>query len=223
MAFIPKDDDNTSIDEINTITNPNTKTLIDRYVFASNFCKDKKVLDCACGHGYGTKILEALGAKEVYGVDIDNNAIDKANKRYHTKQFEFSDVTTDWTSPSNFDYVGKFDVVVSIETFEHIPRDKVTTMLTNFKNVCSKGGKIIITTPHRFSEKFEYNGGTHLYEYNITEFLEELQNVFKSRSIELWYAVEFTHPFSQELNTVFTTETSHSDYAPVMVAVITND
>lgn len=222
MAGDVKTDDNTPVEDINTITNPNTKTLIDRYVFASNFCKGKRVLDCACGHGYGMYIMKGLGAKKVTGFDIDEDAIVEIQNRNELNDAYLVDATSDWSQGPGV-CKDKYDVIVSIETFEHISRDKVKTMLTNFKNVCSKGGKIIITTPHRYEPVFEYKGGTHLYEYNVTEFIEELEKVFKSKSIELWYAVEFTHPFSQELNTVFSKEAAHSDYAPVMLAVITND
>ena len=41
------------------------KLHIDRYEFASKFVKDKKVLDIACGTGYGSSLLKKSGAKEV--------------------------------------------------------------------------------------------------------------------------------------------------------------
>ncbi len=56
MAGGKKDSDNIPVKDIHTINKPNTKTLIDRYVFAANFCKGKTVLDAACFPD-GTKIL----------------------------------------------------------------------------------------------------------------------------------------------------------------------
>jgi len=221
VAITIKTDQNTPVNDINTLTNPNTKTLIDRYVFASNFCKGKTVLDCACGWGYGTMILEALGAASVKGFDIDTVAVDYANNyRPHeeNKKFAVRDATVKWFKKDNSEY----DVIVSIETFEHVPRDTVPQMLDNFKRVCSSGGNIIITTPQRRTPTFNYiEGSTHLYEYTVNEFYEELSNVFSK--IELWYAVEFRHPASDELNTVFTQDHAYAPHAAVMIAVITND
>ena len=219
MAFEFKSDQNTPVNDINTITNPNTKTLIDRYVFASNFCKDKKVLDCATGWSYGAQIIKALGAKYVVGFDIDEEAIYQAQQKNINAYV--IDATIDWNTQPTVAR-DKYDVVVSIETFEHVPRETVTQMLFNFKNACSKNGTIIITTPQRFTPEFKYiPGSTHLYEYTLNEFYEELSKVFTN--IKFYYAVEFRHPASNELNTVFTDNPEWSRAAPVMVAVITND
>lgn len=216
MAGCRKDSDNIDINTLNTITEPNTKTLVDRYVFASNFCKGKTVLDCACGHGYGGVILRALGAKEVVGFDIDKNALDGAEERYDGfVTFDYGDVTEEW------DEEVKFDCIVSIETFEHIKREDVPKMLQNFKNACEPGGTIIITTPQRHTPEWVYPGGTHFYEYNVNEFLDELSAFFNN--IELYYALEFRHPASPELNTVFTKNQDYAKQAAVMVVVIKND
>jgi len=49
---------------------------IERYKFALNYVKDKRVLDIACGTGYGSAmLLLECKAKEVFGVDIDKNTI----------------------------------------------------------------------------------------------------------------------------------------------------
>ena len=221
MAHSLKIDQNTPIHEIDTINNPNTKTLIDRYVFASNWCKGKHVLDAASGHCYGGLILNALGANSVVCGDIDNEALDNAHTRYRSPQMQFLH-NLDLGKPFPDYFTDNFDVIVSIETFEHVPKESVNQMLNNFKLACKYKGTIIISTPQRFIPEFKYvEGSTHLYEYNINEFYQELSRVFNN--IELWYAVEFRHPASNELNTVFTKNPEWSDKAAVMVAVITND
>ncbi len=218
-----KDDQNTNTDTINTITEPNTKTMIDRYVFASNFCKRKSVLDCPTGHGYGAMIIKALGATYVHGVDIDKDAIAHNIEEYenHTQGFttlSFSeqDMTKEW---KDINY--KYDCIVSIEGFEHIPREDVPQMLKNFKATCKPGGTIIITTPRRKMPVWDFKGGTHLYEYSVNEYLEELGKVFSN--VELYFAVEFRHPWSPELNTIFTQNPDAAEVCAVMVAVITNE
>src|SRR4051812_28517968 len=52
-----------------------------RYAFARRFVSGRRVLDVACGEGYGTALL-ATGASEVIGVDIDESAIAHANQCY---------------------------------------------------------------------------------------------------------------------------------------------
>ncbi len=41
-----------------------------RYLFAAEFCREKRVLDVACGEGYGCHLLSQVAA-QVVGVDID--------------------------------------------------------------------------------------------------------------------------------------------------------
>lgn len=219
MAFGMKDDQNTPINDINTITNPVTKTMIDRYVWASNFCKDKVVLDCATGHCYGGVILKAMGAFKVHMGDIDNTALDNAKERYGTDGLAYihdCDVTQEWGE------MPSYDVVVSIETFEHVPKETVQTMLKNFKQVCKSGGTIIITTPQRRTPEFIYQeGSTHLYEYSINEFVNEISKVFDE--FDIYGGLEFRHPASNELNTVFTTNPQYINQSNVMIAVIKNN
>lgn len=227
MAFVQKNSDNTPLEEIGTIPNPdaprinaNTKTLIDRYVFASNWCKGKTVLDCASGVGYGAHILRGLGANNIECLDIDEKTIITAREFYTDNNilFKVCDITKK-ISDEEINY-GKFDVVVSMETFEHVKREDVPQMLENFKHLCKQGGKIIISTPKRHTKEFIYQGGTHLCEYSENEFINELMAFFDE--VTLYYALEFRHPASNELNTVFTSNPQYSSNAVVMVAVINN-
>ena len=52
---------------------------LDRYRFAAKRVQGKQVLDCACGTGYGVRLLLEQGlASSVIGVDIDTQAIQYA-------------------------------------------------------------------------------------------------------------------------------------------------
>src|SRR5689334_11915356 len=66
-----------------------------RYAFARRLVQGKRVLDCACGEGYGSALL-ADGAAEVVGVDIDAAAIAHAEERYGARanlRYEKGDAT----------------------------------------------------------------------------------------------------------------------------------
>jgi SAM-dependent methyltransferase len=67
-------------------------------------------LDFACGSGYGTEAISRV-ADYVYGVDPDPLAIEYARKWHSGPRRSFH------TTPR------PADVVVSIETLEHMPRD----------------------------------------------------------------------------------------------------
>ena len=59
-----------------------------RYYFALHFVKDKKVLDLACGEGYGCYTL-SKSAKHVVEVDIDELTIKHASCIYTRDNLEF--------------------------------------------------------------------------------------------------------------------------------------
>jgi SAM-dependent methyltransferase len=53
---------------------------IARYVFASSLDLGGRVLDCACGTGYGTEILGREGDRVVIGADISREVIERARE-----------------------------------------------------------------------------------------------------------------------------------------------
>src|SRR4051794_32573767 len=53
-----------------------------RYAFASELAAGRRVLDVACGSGYGSRILADAGADTVVGVDLDADAVVYARQRY---------------------------------------------------------------------------------------------------------------------------------------------
>lgn len=83
-----------------------------RYLFAAGLLKGEKVLDMACGCGYGSFLLHGAG-NEVTGVDICQEAIDYANKHYQGPNYLCQRAE---------DTKGRFDAVVSFETLEHLER-----------------------------------------------------------------------------------------------------
>ncbi len=100
---------------------------MNRYIFASQFVEGKIVLDAACGEGYGTDIL-AEKAEKAYGIDLNEEVIDSASKKYCNANF--SRMSIDDMSDFADDY---FDVVVSFETIEHVAADTQKKFLTEIK------------------------------------------------------------------------------------------
>ena len=62
------------------VKNKYKANLIRRYSFCNAYIKDKVVLDIPCGMGWGTSILK--GYKKAYGIDINEEAVERARRRY---------------------------------------------------------------------------------------------------------------------------------------------
>jgi len=174
-----KETDNTPLVEIDRLAKPATSTMIDRYIIANHWTKGKKVIDAATGKGYGAGILLSLGAKSVVGIDIDTDGVRDANAIYQSPNIKF-DVCDIFNLKDSFKE-NEFEVCTSIETFEHLPPERIDEYLQSIKYVTSD--TIIITTPRRKMPVWNYQGGTHLYEYDQVEFSDILNRNFEGSEV----------------------------------------
>ncbi|OBR64338.1 hypothetical protein A7K91_12545 [Paenibacillus oryzae] len=144
-----------------------------RYHLASSFAKDKRILDIACGEGYGTHFLSQF-ASEIIGVDVDSQTIKTAQGKYLNPNLEYK---VDDINKLSFDE-GYFDIVVCFETIEHVPDP--FTALNNLKRVLKKDGVLIISTPNKavYSDEKQFNNPHHIYEFYFTDFQESLEKCF---------------------------------------------
>jgi SAM-dependent methyltransferase len=143
-----------------------------RYAIALEYCRDKEVLDIASGEGYGSNLLSKT-AKKVYGVDIDVDAINHANKKYSNSRLEFIHGNTSEIPLKN----SSMDVVVSFETIEH--HDEHNKMMDEIKRVLRKDGLLIISSPEKsiYKERDPMNV-YHIKELTSNEFKELLSRYF---------------------------------------------
>lgn len=151
---------------------------VNRYIFASDFVKNKKVLDAACGTGYGSALL-AENADEVFGVDISEEAIAYAKSNYAASNVNFS-VANIEKLPFENDF---FDVVVSFETIEHVDTQQQEKFLSEVKRVLKDGGILVISTPNRDVYKSRGENHFHVAELSLAEFKNLLEKKFKSVKI----------------------------------------
>ncbi len=148
---------------------------ISRYVFASQFVKDKMILDIACGMGYGSSFIAKFRPKMVIGVDSSKKAIRKGKEFFEIEVLELliGDATTTAFQDNTF------DIVVSFETIEHIKNYE--KFLSEVKRVMKTTGTFIVSTPNReaFSGYNEfYLNRFHLKEFTTSEFYVLLQSHF---------------------------------------------
>lgn len=149
---------------------------LNRYYFVVNQVelKDKKVLDIASGEGYGSNIL-AKYAHNVVGVDISNEAIEHAIRKYKKDNLIY--IQGDATKIPLED--NTIDVVVSFETIEH--HDKHNEMMLEIKRVLKSDGILIISSPDKYyySDLPNYKNQFHVKELYYDEFKTLISSYFK--------------------------------------------
>jgi SAM-dependent methyltransferase len=133
---------------------------VHRYAFASTMCRGARVLDAACGEGYGSAML-AEAADHVVGVDVSDDAIRHAKSRYEGQgavEFQVADCTD---LPFGAD---EFDRIVSFETIEHLSGQ--ADMLAEFRRVLRPEGVLILSSPDRgeYSDRRGFDNPHHVKE-----------------------------------------------------------
>ena len=116
-----------------------------RYQFSSYYLKGR-VLDIACGSGYGSHMLAKLTKKRIdglVGVDSDPETVAYATKRYHHQKVEYR--VGDACDPLLPEKLGRFDTIVSFETLEHVPDEE--QFMKNLYEMLNPGGTLVISTP----------------------------------------------------------------------------
>jgi SAM-dependent methyltransferase len=113
-----------------------------RYRFAAGFVAGGRVLDCACGVGYGTAVLAAAEGRpdQVLGVDVDASAVEYARQRYASDRLSFA--VGDGAALE--DALG-FDTIVSLETIEHVTEP--AALIGNFVRLLKPGGTLVASVP----------------------------------------------------------------------------
>lgn len=146
-----------------------------RYEAAANFVVGKRVLDAACGSGYGSEIL-ATNAKSVVGIDYSSEVIaycKSSSKAPNLDFLQMSVITLDF--PDN-----SFDVVVSFETYEHLTAINQVRFLQEIKRVLTPDGVLIISSPNRgiWNQLIGGNNKYHLNELTVKELEDTLKKYF---------------------------------------------
>jgi 2-polyprenyl-3-methyl-5-hydroxy-6-metoxy-1,4-benzoquinol methylase len=110
------------------------------YETAARYVKGKRVLDIACGSGYGSRMLHLAGASSVLGVDVCANTVQYAREHYQMSGIEF--ICAD---AEQFESRERFDVIVSYETLEHLHHP--LRYLENIHKLLVPGGDFLLSVP----------------------------------------------------------------------------
>lgn len=142
-----------------------------RYAFARELVAGKRVLDAACGEGYGSALL-AGAAAAVTGIDRSDEAVEHAKYRYQAANLDFqcADCLQLPFDPDSF------DCVVSFETLEHLADQD--DLLREFRRVLKPGGFLVLSSPDKavYSDALQNRNEFHvreLYRHELETLLRE--------------------------------------------------
>jgi SAM-dependent methyltransferase len=155
---------------------PNHSALrhVERYRWAVPQASGR-VLDVACGTGYGTAMLARRC--EACGLDADRGALDIAIGRTPGADFRHGELPPiPWPDE-------RFDCVVSFETVEHVEDD--AAFVAEIRRVLKPGGILLLSTPNKelTSPDGPPTNPWHVREYRLDD-LRALLGGF--RDLEVW-------------------------------------
>jgi SAM-dependent methyltransferase len=124
----------------------------------------RRVVDVACGEGYGSEVL-SRGAASVVGVDANPEAHEHARLRYVRDNLSFERALVEtWT--------GRCDALVFLQTIEHL--EEPGAALAHFAELLGPGGVAYVSTPNVLTlapAGAERSGNPwHVHEYRAEEY-----------------------------------------------------
>jgi len=144
-----------------------------RYKFVKGFLKPTdKILDVACGTGYGTRFLSDYCA-EATGIELEKDVVEYANEIYGGENRTYK-------QGNILEVSGKYDIIVCYETIEHISKEEGIKALGCLKECLNPGGILFISTPKKLPEEelSENRIESHVFEYTYEDFNHLLSQFF---------------------------------------------
>lgn len=145
-----------------------------RYALVRSWARGRRVLDAACGEGYGSALLAGV-AESVLGLDVDPAAVAHARSRYAgTSNLSFSQAdATRLALPA-----ASFDLVVSFETLEHV--EAQDGLLDGLSHALSDDGLLVISSPDKatYGDAAGFRNEFHVRELYRDEFEQLLRARF---------------------------------------------
>lgn len=170
-----------------------------RYRWASSFARAGRVIDAACGSGYGARILIENGAHLVDGIDKSIEAIEEARQGADGGLHFFVADATELPLPES-----AYDVYVSFETIEHVDDDRA--LVAEARRVLKSDGLFICSTPNRLvvSPGHDFSARPanpyHVREYVVSELESILRTHFCS--VDLFCQTSFPFVYIGCLNRI---------------------
>jgi ubiquinone/menaquinone biosynthesis C-methylase UbiE len=131
------------------ITSAQLRRMVQRYVWASQYCKDRDILDIACGSGAGIGLfVRAAGNKRVCGGDIDSAILMRPVLHYKDRA-EFCQLDAMALPFRN----ESFDVVILFEAIYYL--SDARTFFKECRRILRPGGFLLLSTANK--DLYDFN------------------------------------------------------------------
>ncbi|WP_176929032.1 class I SAM-dependent methyltransferase [Paraburkholderia lycopersici] len=147
-----------------------------RYHFAAQYVPpNARVVDIACGMGYGSHLLGTQTfAREVLGLDVNEEGLRYAQSMYGDEVVHFARADAGNIAGIATDSV---DVVCSFETLEHLPNPHL--FLAEAHRILKPGGRLVISVPNDWSDETGKDPNPyHFHVYTWQSLITELRGAF---------------------------------------------
>jgi SAM-dependent methyltransferase len=158
------------------------------YEWIAERVRGRRVIDMACGEGYGSAVV-ARTAASVVGVDANPEAHEHARLRYRADNLRYERALVEA-------YAEPADCVVFLQTIEHV--QDAGAVLAHFRSMLDGDGTVIVSTPNVLTlapEGAERSDNPwHVHEYRHREFEElcggrfaavEMYGLFHARKLRV--------------------------------------
>ena len=146
------------------------------YRWVAERCPGVRVVDLACGEGYGSAIL-AERAEWVAGVDANPEAHEHARLKYRRENLSFRRALVE-----EFDEDAPYNAIVFLQTIEHV--QDPDALLQRIASLLTPEGCAYVSTPNRLTlaPPGEHRSGNpwHIREYDPAEYRELVEPHFSS-------------------------------------------
>ncbi|OLO38966.1 SAM-dependent methyltransferase [Alkalihalophilus pseudofirmus] len=151
-----------------------------RYYFSTPYVKGR-VLDIACGTGYGSQMVAKIRKKEIHemiAADLDEEVLNYAKGNYYHPLVSF--VQADVLDVNLPNKIGTFDTILSFETIEHVEDDD--HFMNNMYHLLKPNGILILSTPFGQGKGKPCGSPFHVHQLTVEEF-RALFHPFKETEI----------------------------------------
>jgi SAM-dependent methyltransferase len=135
-----------------------------------------KILEIGCNKGFVLAVLNSLGFKNLYGIDLSPEDIEIAKKMVPDANIACADA---------FDYLdnnaGQYDAIILKAVLEHMRKDEGIPFLEKIKEGLKPGGLVVIDVPNMdwlFASHERYMDFTHEVGFTKESLRQLMNNVF---------------------------------------------
>jgi SAM-dependent methyltransferase len=190
---------------------------VGRYALALPFAGGRRVLDVACGEGYGSWLLADGGAAEVVGVDISSDAIRKARATFREDRLRFE--TSAGESLAQVLPLAHFDLIVSLETIEHVADPEA--FLLALRQVATPDAIFVLTCPNDHWYYGDREGNPHHLRRLTSDQFKSLTSEFLGNNVQ-WLLGSATLGFAAvSADQIWRNQATRSKYTQVFPSRLT--